>query len=79
MKFYNHKVEELGSNLKDLEAIVQGKSNNLRVVEEGKEYFLCEIFTRTNTLSSTAAEGSQQPHMTYPFRLDYTPALSSHG
>jgi prefoldin alpha subunit len=34
-KFYENKVEELGSNLKDLETIVQGKSNNLRVVEDG--------------------------------------------
>jgi prefoldin alpha subunit len=36
VKFYNAKVEELGANLKDLESIVQGKSNNLRVVEDGK-------------------------------------------
>lgn len=35
-KFYNKKVDELGTNLKDLESIVQGKSNNLRVVEEGQ-------------------------------------------
>ena len=28
-------MEELGTNLKDLEAIVQGKSNNLRIVEDG--------------------------------------------
>lgn len=34
-KFYEAKVEELGANLKDLEAIVQGKSNNLRIVEDG--------------------------------------------
>lgn len=33
--FYSAKVEELGINLKDLESIVQGKSNNLRVVEDG--------------------------------------------
>jgi len=33
-KFYENKVEELGANLKDLETIVQGKSNNLRVVED---------------------------------------------
>jgi len=33
-KFYEAKVEELGINLKDLESIVQGKSNNLRVVED---------------------------------------------
>jgi len=33
-EFYNGKVTELGTNLKRLESIVQGKSNNLRVVEE---------------------------------------------
>ncbi|KAI9819959.1 MAG: subunit of tubulin prefoldin [Pycnora praestabilis] len=33
-EFYNGKVDELGRNLKDLESIVQGKSNNLRVVED---------------------------------------------
>jgi prefoldin alpha subunit len=31
-------VEELGANLKDLESIVQGKSNNLRVVEDGRSH-----------------------------------------
>ena len=36
MKFYNAKVDEIGGNLKDLDSIVQGKSNNLRVVEDGK-------------------------------------------
>ncbi|KAE8453734.1 hypothetical protein EG329_009245 [Mollisiaceae sp. DMI_Dod_QoI] len=35
-KFYEAKVKELETNLKDLESIVQGKSNNLRVVEDGK-------------------------------------------
>ncbi|PSS14939.1 hypothetical protein M430DRAFT_20253 [Amorphotheca resinae ATCC 22711] len=33
-KFYEGKISELGANLKDLETIVQGKSNNLRVVED---------------------------------------------
>ncbi|KAK5168056.1 subunit of tubulin prefoldin [Saxophila tyrrhenica] len=33
-KFYDAKVEELGSNVKDLENIVNGKANNLRMVEE---------------------------------------------
>ncbi|MCJ1297215.1 subunit of tubulin prefoldin [Hypocenomyce scalaris] len=32
--FYDEKVEELGGNLKNLEGILQGKSNNLRVVED---------------------------------------------
>ena len=36
MTFYSEKVEELGGNLKNLESIVQGKSNNLRVVEDGE-------------------------------------------
>lgn len=33
-KFYEVKIEELGKNIKDLESIVNGKANNLRVVEE---------------------------------------------
>jgi prefoldin alpha subunit len=32
--FYEAKIEELGKNIKDLENIVNGKANNLRVVEE---------------------------------------------
>ncbi|EAA36114.1 hypothetical protein GE21DRAFT_2331 [Neurospora crassa] len=32
--FYDAKVKELGANIQNLEAIVQGKTNNLRVVEE---------------------------------------------
>ncbi|KAI0110008.1 Prefoldin alpha subunit [Daldinia grandis] len=32
--FYENKVGELGVSIKDLEAIVQGKTNNVRVVEE---------------------------------------------
>lgn len=33
-KFYNGKVEELGSNIKELENIANGKAQNLRMVEE---------------------------------------------
>ncbi|QIX01741.1 hypothetical protein AMS68_007258 [Peltaster fructicola] len=33
-KFYTSKAEELGKNVKDLENIVNGKANNLRIVEE---------------------------------------------
>lgn len=32
--FYDGKIDELGKNIKDLENIVNGKANNLRVVEE---------------------------------------------
>ena len=32
--FYNEKIDELGNNIKDLESVVNGKANNLRVVEE---------------------------------------------
>lgn len=33
-KFYTAKVEELGKSIKDLEGVLNGKTNNLRVVEE---------------------------------------------
>lgn len=33
--FYQEKSKELGQNLKNLEGVLQGKANNLRVVEEG--------------------------------------------
>lgn len=36
MTFYDEKVDELGANLKNLESIMQGKSNSLGVVEDGK-------------------------------------------
>ena len=36
IKFYNGKVDDLSKNLGDLEKVVQGKSENLRIVEEGQ-------------------------------------------
>lgn len=33
-KFYTGKIEEVGKSIKDLENIVNSKTNNLRVVEE---------------------------------------------
>ncbi|EON61361.1 hypothetical protein W97_00575 [Coniosporium apollinis CBS 100218] len=38
--FYKRKIEDLGRNLKELEAIVQGKGKNLSVVEEGELHVL---------------------------------------
>jgi prefoldin alpha subunit len=32
--FYERKVKDLGDSLKDLESVVQGKAQNVRVVEE---------------------------------------------
>ncbi|KAF2189740.1 Prefoldin alpha subunit [Zopfia rhizophila CBS 207.26] len=32
--FYNRKVKDLGDSLKDLEQVINGKANNVRVVEE---------------------------------------------
>jgi len=32
--FYKRKVKDLGESLKDLEQVIQGKANNVRVVEE---------------------------------------------
>ncbi|RQM06111.1 hypothetical protein DH86_00003359 [Scytalidium sp. 3C] len=66
-KFYEAKVEELGTNLKDLEAIIQGKSNNLRAVEDGtlnlclaiRDFYLSIISVlRQKVLSSGAAAAS---------------------
>lgn len=34
--FYTNKVNEVGSNIKELENIIQSKTNNVRVIEEGK-------------------------------------------
>jgi prefoldin alpha subunit len=36
IKFYNSKVDDLSKNLSDLEKVVQGKNENLRIVEEGQ-------------------------------------------
>lgn len=36
VEFYNGKVDELGASLRDLEKVVQSKSNNLKVIEDGE-------------------------------------------
>ena len=33
-RFYTERADDLGKNIKDLENIVNGKANNLRMVEE---------------------------------------------
>ncbi|KAK8089552.1 hypothetical protein PG997_004513 [Apiospora hydei] len=33
-KFYEDKTNEIGANVKDLDSIIQGKTNNVRVIEE---------------------------------------------
>lgn len=35
-EFYEDKVKQLGTNIQDLEGIVQNKTNSLRLVEEGE-------------------------------------------
>ena len=37
VSFYMGKVDDLTKNLKDLESIVQSKSKNLRVIEDGMQ------------------------------------------
>jgi hypothetical protein len=39
IKFYNGKVDDLSKNLGDLEKVVQGKNENLRIVEEGQSAY----------------------------------------
>ena len=36
IKFYNGKVDDLGKNLTELEKVIGGKNENIRVVEEGE-------------------------------------------
>jgi prefoldin alpha subunit len=66
-KFYETKVEELGKNVKDLETIVQGKNQNLRLIEEGMheqkeltvEFSLTQgAVMRQKVLASNQASGS---------------------
>ncbi|KAK6064442.1 byr1-binding protein bob1 [Seiridium cupressi] len=37
-EFYNNKVNEVGSNIKELENIIQSKTNNVRMIEEDKKW-----------------------------------------
>ena len=58
--FYNAKIEDLEKNLKDLESIVQGKSNNLQVVEEGRYRetgFMERLSSKANLVHSFETEG----------------------
>lgn len=36
IKFYNGKMEDLSKNLAELEKVIGGKSENVRIVEDGK-------------------------------------------
>ncbi|KAK5628189.1 hypothetical protein RRF57_003904 [Xylaria bambusicola] len=37
-EFYENKMTEVGVNIKELEGIVQSKTNNIRVIEQGSSY-----------------------------------------
>lgn len=52
--FYESKVEELGRNIGDLEKIVQGKAQNVRLVEEGE----CECILLDKTMPCVATNPS---------------------
>lgn len=81
-KFYEAKTKELGQNLKDLEGVLQGKANNLRVVEEGwcricflsvklfvhsHELTLFQYFVRKWSLDRTATRRLKLLHLSVPF------------
>jgi hypothetical protein len=54
-EYYESKTKDLGANIQGLEAIIQGKTNNLRLVEEGKtpqSYFECTEFFAIHANSS---------------------------
>ena len=44
IKFYNAKVDGLTKNLGDLEKVVQGKNENLRIVEEGSYRYCSTVW-----------------------------------
>jgi hypothetical protein len=49
-EFYNAKVKDLEANLTDLEKILQGKSGNLRVIEDSMFLPLLYIFVSEQRL-----------------------------
>ncbi|KAF2746489.1 Prefoldin-domain-containing protein [Sporormia fimetaria CBS 119925] len=49
--FYERKVKDLGASLKDLESVINGKANNVRMVEE---------VIRVKVLSSQGQEGQEK-------------------
>lgn len=52
IEFYNAKVEELNTSLRELEKVVQAKSGNLRVVEDGT----IVLFPQTRLSTSAIAD-----------------------
>lgn len=56
-QFYEDKTNEIGTNVKDLDSIIQGKTNNVRVIEEGKNsshaWFSHECFIRGQQTNSS--------------------------
>ena len=75
-KFYEAKVEELGKNVKDLESIVQGKNQNLRLIEEGMEESELYYGVFTDTECSHASKGPcKQPGSWKRLRLVITQLL----
>lgn len=41
IKFYHGKVDDLGKNLVELEKVIGGKSDNVRIVEDGELAHSC--------------------------------------
>ncbi|KAF4307162.1 prefoldin subunit [Botryosphaeria dothidea] len=57
--FYDRKIKDLETNLKDLEAIVTGKSNNMRVIEDAlRQKVLAQQQGQAAGSSQTAAAAS---------------------
>jgi len=56
-QFYEDKTNEIGANVKDLDSIIQGKTNNVRVIEEGKRsnhaWFSHKSFIREQQTNSS--------------------------
>ena len=46
-KFYGDKTTEISNNVKDLDSIIQGKTNNVRLIEEGRTQTNLSFLTST--------------------------------
>lgn len=76
IEFYNKKAKELEMNIVDLEKIIQGKSQNLKIIEDGMNLRLFPLSHAHDfqlMLSSTSSKGFERRsrHSSYRLMLRY--------
>jgi hypothetical protein len=66
-EFYDNKATELAGNIKELEAIIQSKTNNVRVIEEGRRIVKVTsplLRVAKKSLSSSQTKNGHRPSTT---------------